>query len=407
MRKVQNERPLAGPLERLAELQPDLLAIGPDTRLTDVLTAIAETANDVLGGHFCVVFPYDQSSDTFIMEQVTAAGAPEAINFHWTRPIPSGTVRTALQVGVLIIEDCERDAERYPFLMACGPGAFKEVAEVRACIGIRLQAGGESVGVLFVNYPAPHHFSEEELRIAELFASQAALAIRSVRLYESEVRDRELAAVGERSGDIVHRLSNPAGAIRWRLERLREKKADLLDSDDYLARSLADIERNALKIQAMVRELRESTVEPLVPFEVWPLLTSALGRIEIPENIELIVSPDDRLPRVLSTRKLEDVFYNLMTNAAEAMADGGKLEITAEVKEQDWVEVSIRDTGQGIPEYLLEEIFKADFTTKGEEGHGLGLWWSRAFVEKCGGTIRVQSEVGKGSCFTVRLQVAR
>jgi signal transduction histidine kinase len=204
----------------------------------------------------------------------------------------------------------------------------------------------------------------------------------------------------------VHRLSNPAGAIRWRIERLREKKADLLTSDDYLAKSLADIERNTLKIQGMVRELKEGPVESLAPFEVWALLTSALGRTEVPQSVEVIAAPEVRLPRVLTTRKLEDVFYNLMTNAVEAMPDGGRLEISAEVKDQDWVEVSIRDTGRGIPDYLLEDIFTADFTTKKEEGHGLGLWWSKAFVEKCGGMITVQSQVGEGSCFTVRLQVA-
>jgi signal transduction histidine kinase len=145
-------------------------------------------------------------------------------------------------------------------------------------------------------------------------------------------------------------------------------------------------------------------VEPLTPFEVWTLLNPALNRVEIPQNIKVIAAPDYSLPRVLASRKLEDVFYNLITNAVEAMPEEGTLEIAVGVKGPGWVDVSVRDTGRGIPQYLLTELFTPSFTTKEVAGHGLGLWWSKALVEKCGGSIEVQSEVGKGSCFTVRLQ---
>jgi GAF domain-containing protein len=302
------------------------------------------------------------------------------------------TGRAAMERTIVSVPDVSKD-----------PGYLRFLGEeMKSELVVPLIVRGEGIGVINLESPVPGHFTEEHVDLLESMASHAAAAMASARA----ARDRELAAVGEKSGDIVHRLSNPAGAIRWRIERLREKKADLLTSDDYLAKSLADIERNTLKIQGMVRELKEGPVESLAPFEVWALLTSALGRTEVPQSVEVIAAPEVRLPRVLTTRKLEDVFYNLMTNAVEAMPDGGRLEISAEVKDQDWVEVSIRDTGRGIPDYLLEDIFTADFTTKKEEGHGLGLWWSKAFVEKCGGMITVQSQVGEGSCFTVRLQVA-
>lgn len=68
-------------LEQLAWLQGRLLTMGSDTRVTDVLKTIAETANDVLGGHFCVVMPCDQNRDRFLVEQFTAGGAPKAQSF--------------------------------------------------------------------------------------------------------------------------------------------------------------------------------------------------------------------------------------------------------------------------------------------------------------------------------------
>jgi GAF domain-containing protein len=273
-------------------------------------------------------------------------------------------------------------------------------AEMKSELIVPLVAHGETIGVINLESPVPGYFTEEHVQLLESMASHAAAAMANARA----ARERELAAVGELSGDIVHRLSNPTGAVRWRIELLREKRADLLASDEYLARSLADMDRNTKKIQEMVRELKERAPESLAPFAPWPLLMSALRRLDLPKNVQVVTKPDGRLPRVICNRKLEDVFYNLLANAVEAMPAGGALEISAGLDGDDWVAVSIRDTGRGIPEYLLTEIFVPAFTTKQDEGHGLGLWWSRAFVEKCGGTIRVESKVGEGSCFIVRLR---
>ena len=155
----------------------------------------------------------------------------------------------------------------------------------------------------------------------------------------------------------------------------------------------------------MVRELKSSVPEPLAAFDPWALIASALDRIEIPQSIDIAKHPS-RPASVLANRKLEDVFFNLLTNAIEAMPEGGKITVSVEPESEDWVAVSFQDTGRGIPDYVLDEIFTPAFTTKDEEGHGLGLWWSKAFVEKCGGTITVQSRVGQGARFTVRLRVA-
>lgn len=275
--------------------------------------------------------------------------------------------------------------------------------EMKSELIVPLVVRGETIGVINLESPVPGYFTEEHVQLLESMASHAAAAMANARA----ARERELAAVGELSGDIVHRLSNPTGAIRWRVELLREKRAELLGKDDYLARSLADIDRNTRKIQGMVRELKDGTPQPLAPFDLWPLLQSALDRIDIPGDIEAVTRPGERLPKVLSNRKLEDVFFNLLANAVEAMPEGGKLEIGAEPDGEDWVTVVVQDTGRGIPDYLRKEIFTPAFSTKQDEGHGLGLWWSKAFVEKCGGSISVESEVGKGSRFVVRLRAAR
>jgi signal transduction histidine kinase len=274
--------------------------------------------------------------------------------------------------------------------------------EIKSELAVPLVVQGETIGVINLESPVPGYFTDEHVQILEPMASHAAAAMANARA----ARERELAAVGEKSGDIVHRLSNPTGAIRWRLDLIRRKRAELIDNDAYLDSSLADIEGNILKIQAMVRELKDSMPEPLAPFDVWALIDSALERVNLSDEIDVSMTRETGLPRVFTTTKLKDVFINLITNAAEAMPQGGQLDIKTEAQENDWVHVAIRDTGRGIPDYLLSEIFAPSFSTKEDEGHGLGLWWSKAFIEKCGGTIEVQSVVGEGSCFTVSLPAA-
>jgi GAF domain-containing protein len=166
-----------------------------NTKVQDVFEAVAQAANDVLGGHFCVVQPYDQATDKFLLDEFTAAGAPEAAryNWNWRQPREHGTARTALNQEVLIVEDYDQQVDKFPFLTKSPTGlkgAFRDVAEIKAFIGLRLEARGEKVGVLFINYPAPHRFTEQEQSLARLFAHQAAIAIRNARTY-SKLRGLE------------------------------------------------------------------------------------------------------------------------------------------------------------------------------------------------------------------------
>ena len=90
-------------LHQLMQLQSRVLAMSPETRLKDVLRAIAEACNEVLRGDFCVVQPYDQTHDRFLAGQFTAAGLPNAETFPWTEPRPDGATRAALAAGLLTI----------------------------------------------------------------------------------------------------------------------------------------------------------------------------------------------------------------------------------------------------------------------------------------------------------------
>jgi signal transduction histidine kinase len=122
--------------------------------------------------------------------------------------------------------------------------------------------------------------------------------------------------------------------------------------------------------------------------------------------MEVVSELDEALPEILADPdQLGQVFRNVILNAIQAMPDGGRLAIRSETPDRGWAAVSFADTGAGMSVETLLRVFEPLFTTKAK-GIGLGLAHSKTLVDGHGGTIEAQSELGKGSTFTVRLPVS-
>jgi signal transduction histidine kinase len=133
------------------------------------------------------------------------------------------------------------------------------------------------------------------------------------------------------------------------------------------------------------------------------VLTDALSRVLFRNNISIDVGIDEEIPVILADPlQLTQVFMNLARNAAQAMPDGGTLEIKVTTDDSGLLLVDFRDTGIGISDEHIDQIFQPLFTTKAK-GIGLGLAISRTFIENHGGTIDVKSKSKEGTTFTVRL----
>jgi signal transduction histidine kinase len=143
-----------------------------------------------------------------------------------------------------------------------------------------------------------------------------------------------------------------------------------------------------------VKEVIDSTVA-LVKNQI--MLAGIKLEVDIPEG----------LPKLRGhIRKLQQVFMNLFLNAIQAMAGGGEISVAARAESADMVRIDLGDTGMGIPQEVLQHIFEPFFTTKGVgRGTGLGLAVSYSIVKGHGGRIQVQSEVGKGTLFSVFLPI--
>jgi PAS domain S-box-containing protein len=220
---------------------------------------------------------------------------------------------------------------------------------------------------------------------------------------EKLVRSEKLAAIGELAGGVGHELRNPLGAIKntayllnmiLTVPELQVKEAlEILDKEvarsEHIISGLLDFGRPRLPTQQMV--------------SINHLTQKALFGVRVPEEVEVVSQLDESLPAIVADEdQLGIVFGNIITNAIQAMPEGGKLLVKSDALNPALLAVSFADTGRGIPKENLEKLFEPLFTTRGN-GVGLGLAISKALAEMHGGAIEVESQIGKGSTFTVKL----
>ena len=226
----------------------------------------------------------------------------------------------------------------------------------------------------------------------------------SKRLLESET----LAVIGEMAGAITHGIRNPLASIRTSAELCQD------DASPYVREAAADIMAEVDRLSEWVRQLLTySEKEParLEAVDLVSLLTASLKGFERDmqrSGTELNVNMDATLPQVQAERiRLSHALNSLLSNALEAMPNGGMLEVAANVATNaGMVQLRIRDSGVGIPRDQLPRIFAPFFTSK-RKGLGLGLPLVKRIVTRFGGSVSITSEPGQGSEVMVELPVYR
>ncbi len=163
------------------------------------------------------------------------------------------------------------------------------------------------------------------------------------------------------------------------------------------------------KIEAGKMELHLGQVDMV---EMCRNLVDFMRPLADKKSLQLVATIDEGIPSIHSDAgRIQQILYNLLSNAVKFTPDGGLIELALRLIDAEHIEIGVRDTGIGIPESELAGVFEKfkqldDSMTREFGGTGLGLAISHELVTMLGGTIRVASEVGKGSTFTVRLPVA-
>jgi signal transduction histidine kinase len=228
-----------------------------------------------------------------------------------------------------------------------------------------------------------------EDRTAELVDAQKAL-----------VRNERLAAVGEMATVVGHELRNPLGAAINNLFLVRTVAGDALDEEakQFVLNAEHQIHRAAQLSEELTAYMRER--EPKISsVELETVLTEAVHSAPPPDGIEVDVQSTATLEADPSL--IAQVLTNLLTNAYDAMPEGGRIEIAAG-HDDGYSVISVRDTGSGFDPKLLERLFDPFFTTK-SEGAGLGLAIVQRLVEAHQGTVSIENVNGGGARVSVRI----
>ena len=236
-------------------------------------------------------------------------------------------------------------------------------------------------------------------------AQELEKSLHELKSMEQELlRAEKLSAIGQLSAGLAHEIRNPLGSIKGAAEILG---ADYSRSHKkYKISQILIKEVDRLnKVLSNFLAFARPTPLALAPCDLSREIESTIKLIESQaENAGVKISrPRQRRmpPLLLDAEKIRQVLLNLMLNAIQAMPGGGEMKIQAAYNGQKAL-ISISDSGQGIAEKDLPNIFNPFFTTK-KGGSGLGLAISHTIIREHGGSIRVNSRPGQGSCFTIIL----
>lgn len=254
----------------------------------------------------------------------------------------------------------------------------------------------------------------------------------------------KMASVGQLAAGVAHEINNPVGFVKSNLDTLQDynqsfqlilkllleylgtrdvfqrksilnKIEFLIDQEDldYLMEDSLDIlqeSSDGLKrvseIVAGMKAFSRANDESLQSFNINSCINTTLKMVsnQLKYHCEIITELDENIPEIqLNVGKMIQVFTNLLVNAGHAISEKGKI-VVKTMSTHEHIEIKISDNGSGIAKEHLEQLFNPFFTTKPEgEGTGLGLSITFNIIEEHGGSIGVESEVGVGTCFTIKL----
>jgi signal transduction histidine kinase len=201
---------------------------------------------------------------------------------------------------------------------------------------------------------------------------------------------------------VGHDLRNPLQGMAGALHLLKQESLTAEERNEMLQ----VIEKSIHYSDAIVRDLSEYSAEiQLELAEATPrsITRDAIGAVKVPQNVTIQDSSGDQPTLRVDPDKMKRVFINLIENAIDAMPQGGTLTISSR-ESGNSAEIVLTDTGSGIPEKVMKNLWKPLQTTKAK-GLGLGLAICKRSVDAHGGSISVKSEVGRGTTLTIQLPI--
>jgi signal transduction histidine kinase len=380
----------------------------------------------------CALYVRDADGDGFDRVGQIGQDSPARLESLAIRPVLDRMEKEPS----LPLEELARSEAADTALMACLPS----LGALHGAVLFPLRSGDEGIlGILAVaDERMRDAFTEEEVVLLEGVAAQCAVVLANSRLY-SRMKERDrLAALGAMAAGLAHEVKNPLGAIKGAAQLLEEEDTNDAGSREFVGIILEEVERLDRVVGNFLDYARPHAGNP-IPLDVNAAVrrTVQIFTSQPLDGVDVRLVFGDDVPRVsIDPEKFRQVLINLLTNAVHAMNGEGTITVTTGLKRSgrglgtlhglgggapsserrsgatstrisraddlEVAEVSVTDTGPGITQKVLKNLFIPFFTTK-EQGTGLGLAISQSIVQRAGGIIHVQTQPGSGTTFTVAL----
>lgn len=369
----------------------------------------------------CALYLRDQEANGFDLVGNIGTVAPTRIESLAARPLLDRLHQTAS----ISLEEIAREPKGgdAPVLIS----AATSLGELKSSVVLAIRAdGNELIGIICVaDERVRDAFTPEEVSLLETLASQISVAVTNSRLY-SRMKERDrLAALGAMAAGLAHEIKNPLGAIKGAAQLLEGSPPGDPGSSEFVGIILEEVDRLNRVVGSFLDYARPHAGNP-VPLDINAAVrrTVQILSSQQTDDVEIQLELIEGLPRVkIDPEQLRQVLMNLVQNAVQAMDGHGRVTVNTGVRrrarwagrdadrgptsrpEDETVEIAVRDTGPGISQKVMKNLFVPFFTTK-EQGTGLGLAISQSIVRNAGGVIDVQSQSGSGTTFVIALPAA-
>ena len=368
----------------------------------------------------------DDGKDNIVLF-LESGGLPCTVDPALPMPI-RGLRATAYNMGKAVVENNFANSEWTSFL----PNGHVTLQNV---LFSPLKVDDKTVGIMGLANKE-EGFTEHDAELALAFADIASIALINSKMIDmleesqknltqysgnleelveeksSELRNSErLAAIGATAGMVGHDIRNPLQSIASDVFLIKSEISSITQNEAKanIEESLAGIEENVHYINKIVQDLQDFNKQfrpELKEISLEMLCQEVIFKNGVPENIDVTSQVEEQVKKIVADPEmLKRILSNLVNNAIQAMPYGGKLMLHA-CQESENIGITVQDTGGGIPQEVKSKLFTPLFTTK-PKGQGFGLAVVKRMTETLGGTVTYESEVGKGTKFTIRLPIQK
>jgi signal transduction histidine kinase len=303
---------------------------------------------------------------------------------------------------------------------------------IRSTLCVPIKTKDRILGIIHVDtLEKVMGFSQEELELLAAMGHQIGIAVENAKLVTDlkkanvEIKDQQaklieaekLTLLGKIAGGVAHEINNPIMSILGFTGMACKRLQDAVPAPEkvneciHYLNVVQEEAHRCIQIVESISQFYRRKQSAMAPIRIEKVIEAALSIAKLHMNqghIEIVTHLSPDLPPILANQGLlQQVLVNILLNARDAMEKGGVLSVATGFENPPWVTIRISDTGCGIKPEDIQRIFTPLFTTKGEgKGTGLGLSISQDIIKSHNGAIEVESVLGKGTTFIIRLPSA-